>query len=122
MNDWFEQLRSELKTEMKALSEGARTQFATIRPKQVAPSRRETVNQFLNTPITDIQMAGVQMGPQGFKEFMDKNMADVEAELGAPYAAQLYEYYQNALGSPDIIQSDLEQELMGIIQANDTGP
>lgn len=123
---WLDQLHSELQNEMKNLSAGAQAQFAQIRPKQApAPTPHEKAQQFLNTPITQMQQMAVQMGPQAWKDYMDQNMNNVAETMGNDQASKLASFYSQSQllpQTPDIMQTGLESELMQLIGANGGGP
>lgn len=124
-NDWMAQLHAELRKEIDTLSSGAKTQFAMIKPPPVPPiPRQERVQNFVNMPIQQAQAMAVQMGPDKWKEYMDQNLNDVAEERGSNTASQLAQFYQQSTALPQvpgIMQTDLESELMQLIQGNNSG-
>lgn len=125
-NSWLDQLHAELQKEMTNLSAGAQAQFAQIRPKQApAPTPQEKAQQFLNTPIQQMQQQAVQMGPAAWKDYMDQNMNNVAETMGNDQASKLAAFYSQSQllpQTPDIMQTGLESELMQLIGEHSDGP
>lgn len=113
MPHWTDDLRSTLQHEILTLGEAGKAVFGDLHPKAKAPSLRQQVNDFLAMPLQERQQVALQLGPEGYKDWLDTNINNAMKVIG-PGAAALYPYFQSDMPMPQE-QPDPEMEVMQIL-------
>lgn len=96
MAHWTDELRDSLQGELAQFSEAGRGVWSDLRPKAKAPTPRQRANEFLAMDTMQRQQLALELGPEGYKEFVDERINDVAGILG-PNAYNLYHYFMQGV-------------------------
>ena len=118
-DDFLTPLREGLQAELKAMAAGARVSFQNIKPPPAKVDVAAKVQQFLSASPEQLQQIAMQLGPEGYKQFIDKNISDAH-RIGAGDPELLYQYYGNPENTQQqdnlpTMDAGLEQELLSLI-------
>lgn len=96
MPHWTDELRTSLQGELTQLGEAGRGVWGDLRPQAKPPSPRQRANEFLAMDTMQRQQLALELGPEGYKEFVDERISDVAGILG-PAAYNLYHYFMQGV-------------------------
>lgn len=119
---WTEAIADDLRKELDAVSEAARSTFAEVRRLPKKPSTRERLRSFMNMDKQERLALFAQMGPEQYGQFLRKNMDDL-VKLVGPQANVLYPYfYADGIGQAAVEDdvNSLEAQLNSILEGDDT--
>lgn len=106
---WMEQLRQSLRLELADLSDTIRGVLREPIPPPKTPSVRDRVAAFLGMPREQRLALAAQLGPEGYRQWVDSHMTDLVSLVG-PAAHHLLPYFY-----ADIPPESPEAMLSGIM-------
>lgn len=105
MAHWTDELRTDLQKELASFTETSKGVFGELHSPTKPVSARDRVNDFLQMDTFARQQLALQLGPEGYKEFVDSRMDDAMQVIG-PAAANLYTYFAQDMNQPEAVLDD----------------